>query len=182
MKLLSGLVSLFLVFSFLLSPVFAQTNDQLPEASEAAGTVDVASLFWPIVPGTTVAEGTFFLKQLKESLQGMFTFGDVNKAKYEVELSKKRIVEANKLVEAQDYGNAVKSLEMSEDKRDAAIDLKRKAAETKEDTLELTNFMVDAFQKEEQVLKYFSVAAPADQKAVIDEQVKNIELQISEAK
>ncbi len=190
MKLISGLISLFFVFSFFFSPVFAQTNDPIPEAAdtqseenqESSGFVDVASIFWPIVPGTTVADGMFFLKQLKESLQGMFTFGNVNQARYQTELSKKRIVEANKLVDDKNYDNAIKSLQMSEDNRTEAIEFKRKATEAQEETSELVNSMVDAFEKEEQVLQYFSVAMPGEQKAAIDEQLEKIKLQISEAK
>lgn len=183
MKFFSGFLSLVLALSIFVAPTFAVTNDPMPAASDApAGDVDVASMFWPIVPGTTVADGTFFFKQMKEGMQGMFTFGNINQARYLTELSKKRIVEANKLMEDKDYGNAIKSLGMSEDKRKAAIEAQRKAAEADENTVELANFMVDAFQKEEQVLKYFSVAIPADQKAAVDSQLKNIELQISEAK
>ncbi len=162
-------------------------DNQSPETEEelnqmTSGSVDVASIFWPIVPGTTVADGTFFLKQIKEAFTGMMKFGNIDKAFYHVELSEKRIVEANKLIENQDYDNALKSLGMSEEQRQTAINLKKKAAEAQEDTLELVNKMVASFEKQKQVLEYFSVAMPADQKAQVDEDIKNIDLQISEAK
>lgn len=190
-------------FSLLLSPVatfadhtdessyIAQTNDPMPPASDmtqegmnntSSGSVDVASIFWPIVPGTTVGDGTFFLKQIKEALTGMMKFGNIDKANYYTELSEKRIVEANKLVENQDYDNALKSLQMSEDMRKTALSSKKKAVEAKEDTLELVNSMVDSFEKQKQVLTFFSVAVPADQKAEVEEDIRNIDLQISEAK
>lgn len=167
------------------------TNDPMPEASDmtqeemnqtTSGSVDVASIFWPIVPGTTVADGTFFFKQIKEAFSAMMKFNSIDKAKYYVELSEKRIVEANKLIADKDFANALKSLQMSEDQRKTAIDLKRKAVEGKEDTLELVNEMVDSFEKQKQVLAFFSVSMPAEQKASVDEDLKNIELQISEAK
>lgn len=162
-------------------------DNQTPETEEGlnqmtSGSVDVASIFWPIVPGTTVADGTFFLKQIKEALTGMMKFGNINKANYYTELSEKRIVEANKLIEDKDYPNALKSLKMSEDMRKNAIASKKKAVEAKEDTLELINRMVASFEKQMQVLQFFSLAVPADQKAEVDEDIKNIELQISEAK
>lgn len=162
-------------------------DNQTPETEEGlnqmtSGSVDVASIFWPIVPGTTVADGTFFLKQIKEALTGMMKFGNINKANYYTELSEKRIVEANKLIEDKDYPNALKSLKMSEDMRKNAIASKKKAVEAKEDTLELINRMVASFEKQKQVLQFFSLAVPADQKAEVDEDIKNIELQISEAK
>ena len=204
MQSLKASIFALVVFSFLVSPiavfadhtddapqVIAQTNDPVPAASDltqegmnntSSGSVDVASLFWPIVPGTTVADGTFFLKQLKESFTGMMKFSDIEKATYNVEISEKRIVEANKLIEGKDYANALKSLEMSEDKRDEAINLKKKALEAKQDALELINKMVPSFEKQKQVLTYFSLAMPAEQKTAIDEQLKNIDLQISEAK
>lgn len=167
------------------------TNDSMPAASDltqeemnntSSGSVDVASLFWPIVPGTTVADGTFFLKQIKEAFSGMMKFNNIDKAEYNVELSEKRIVEANKLIAEKDFGNALKSLEMSAGKREEAIELKRKSLEAGDDVLELVNRMVPSFEKQKQVLQYFSVAMPADQKTVVDEQLKNIDLQISEAK
>lgn len=204
-SLKASLVAL-VIFNFLISPVLvladhaenksqtiAQANDSMPAASDmemtqeemntaSSGSVDVASIFWPIVPGTTVADGTFFFKQMKEAFTAMMKFNNIDKAKYYVELSEKRIVEANKLIESKDYANALKSLQMSEDQRKTAIDLKRKAAENKEDVLELVNTMVSSFEKQKQVLQFFSVSMPADQKASVDEDLKNIELQISEAK
>lgn len=207
MQSLKSTVYLLIFLSLLLSPVgvFADhadnpvhtiaqgspTNDPVPAAADvtqeemndtSSGAVDVASLFWPIVPGTTVADGTFFLKQLKETFTGMMKFSDIEKATYNVELSEKRIVEANKLIEAKDYANALKSLEMSEGKRAEAINLKKKVLEAKQDALELINKMVSSFEKQKQVLTFFSLAMPADQKTVVDAQLKNIDLQISEAK
>lgn len=202
-SLKASLVAL-VIFNFLISPVLvladhsdnnsqaiAQTNDSMPAASDmtqeemnnmSSGSVDVASIFWPIVPGTTVADGTFFFKQMKEAFTAMMKFNSIDKARYYVELSEKRIVEANKLIEDKDYSNALKSLKMSEDQRKTAIDLKRKAAENKEDVLELVNAMVSSFEKQKQVLQFFSVSMPADQKGQVDEDIKNIDLQISEAK
>lgn len=184
MKLIGGLLTLGFVFTLFFSPVFAQ-EDSMTQAEEGAvseGPVDVASIFWPIVPGTTVADGTFFLKQLKETFQGMFTFGNINQAKYQTELSKKRIVEANKLFEEKNYDNALKSLELSENNRKAALKSKKKAFEASDDVLELVNYMVDTFEKEKRVLEYFSQAVPADKKDFFEEQLREIELQISEAK
>ena len=208
MRDLIVVVNLILVFSLLVFPVavFADhtddpvhvvaqgesaNSDSMPEASEmtqegmnetSSGSVDVASLFWPIVPGTTVADGTFFLKQIKEAFSGMMKFNNIDKAEYNVELSEKRIVEANKLVEEKDFANALKSLEMSAGKREEAIELKRKSLEAGDDVLELVNKMVPSFEKQKQVLTFFSLTMPADQKAIVDEQLKNIDLQISEAK
>lgn len=175
LKLITSLLlSLVLLFSAL--PTLAQN-----EAS-SSGNVDVAGLFWPMIPGTTVADGTFWFKQLKEMFQGMMVFGDTSKARYETELSQKRIVEANKLFESKDYKNAIKSLEIADQRRESALKLKKKAFEAKQDVLELTTFMVTSFDKQKQVLGFFSLQAPGDQKNAISEQLKKIELQISEAK
>lgn len=202
MKALKALLLSLIVFTFVLSPTFSfadhtedatqitqgaensPTSDQITPANEesSSGSIDVASLFWPIVPGTTAGDGMFWAKQLKENIGGMFIFNDIDKAKNYVELSEKRMVEANKLVDDADYGNAVKSLEMSSDHRDSAIELKRKAVEAEKDTLELTNLMVKSFEKQKQVLGYFSGAVDGDENQKIDEDLKNIELQISEAK
>lgn len=172
------ITTLILVFSllFLPNPILAQSPN--PQAE----TVDVYALFWPIVPGKTAADPMFFLKQLKESLDGFFKSGEINQSQYQIELSEKRLVEATKLIADKDYGNAKKSLEMNKSNRDKAVDLKRKALEKNLDIGELTSKLVESLEKQQKALAFLITQFPADQQAGITETVGDLTLQISEAK
>lgn len=179
MRITQIVLGLVLVFSLLLSPIsiFAQ-NDASPSAEK----VDVYGLFWPIVPGTTLADSTFFLKQIKESLLGMMKFGNVAQAENKMAISEKRLVEAAKLVEDKDFGNAVKSIELSSQARVKALELKKKAVEEKADTVELVNKLVKSFENQQKALIYLESQMNGDEKAKMDEILKQMPLQISEAK
>jgi len=165
----------------LLSPIqtFAQDSN---ESSKSGEIVDVYAMFWPVVPGKTVADPMFWAKQLKETFGGMFSFGLVSKSNYQIELSEKRLVEANKLLEDKDYANALKSLDLNEAARGKAVEIKKKALEEKADTLELTNRLVKSLQNQEKALKFLVTQVPEDQKGRLDEIIKDLPLQISEAK
>lgn len=173
-----------LIFSILIIPkqIFAHNITSGSEATGAGEIVDVNAVFWPIVPGTTVADPLFFLKQLKESFGGFFKSGNINQSGYQIELSEKRLVEANKLVENQDFSNALKSFRMNESNRNEAVRLKKKAVEEKTDVNELTLKLVKSLENQQKALAYLSTQFPEDQHPEIDEMVNNLTLQISEAK
>lgn len=196
MKFFSLIFTLTLLFSFVFSPaVFADHEDssdfevhqvaQATETTEAGNTapekVDVNALFWPIVPGTTVADSMFWAKQLKESLLGMFTFNNVAKAEKQIEVSEKRFVEANKLFEEKDYDNAFKSLDLSSSARKQALELKRKEKEANKDVVELSKNLVASLEKQKKALTFIETQLPEEQKSKASEILKELELQISEA-
>lgn len=177
MKFLYSFTALVLVFTLLLTPVFAQDE----QASDSA-KVDVYGLFWPVVPGKTLGDPMFMFKQLKETFGGMFIFGTVAKSEYQLELSEKRLVEAAKLTEDKDFGNAVKSIELNTEARVEALKLKKRAVEEKADTLELTNKLVKSFENQEKALLFLSSQMTDEQKNKLSETLKELPLQISEAK
>ena len=178
MKLISGLATLFLSFTLIISTAAAQENNTSPTSEK----VDVYGLFWPIVPGKTVGDPMFMLKQLKESLSGMFVFGNVGKSEHQIQISEKRLVEAAKLIENKDFSNAVKSIEMNAEARKSALLLKKKAIEEKADALELTNKLVKSLGNQEKALIYLQSQMGENEKAKMNEILKQIPLQISEAK
>jgi len=173
------------VIAFLLVIVFLlplQTFAQENQASPSAQTVDVYSLFWPVVPGKTVSDSMFWAKQLKENLGGLFKFGSINQASYKTEIAEKRFVESYKLLEDKDYDNAFKSLELNKAARAEAVKLKKKALEEKQDTLELTKKLVKSLENQQKALIFIQTQLPEDQKSKLEAMINELTLQTSEAK
>lgn len=181
MKFASYLIGLIFAVNLFAFPVFTYSQDK-ESATGSAEVVDVYALFWPIVPGKTVADSMFWLKQLKESFGEFFSFGDINKSKYQITLSEKRLVEANKLFEDKDYSNAQKSLDLNKGNRNKALDLMKKAQEEKRKVDELKGRLVTSLQNQETDLKYLLTQLPTEQKLKIEEILKDLTLQISEAR
>lgn len=181
MKILTVILSLVISLNVLIFPSSSFANDA-EDATSSAEPVDVYAVFWPIVPGRTVADSMFWVKQLKEGLGGFFSFGDINKSGYEISLAEKRLVEANKLFEDKNYDNAQKSLGLNKQNRDTALKLMKKAQEEKRKVDELKSKLVTSLQNQETVLKYLVTQLPDDQKSKIEEIIKDLTLQISEAR
>ena len=180
MKFLTFFSAILLSLSIFFTPL--SISAAVNEASKAGETVDVYGLFWPVVPGTTVADSMFWFKQLKEGISGLFTFGNIKKSGHQIEISEKRLIEAYKLFENKDYTNAQKSLDLNKKARDEALKLKKKAVEEKADALELTNKLVKSLQNQEKALAFLMTKVPEDQKAKIEGFLKDLPLQTSEAK
>lgn len=179
MQKLITTIFLFLItvsFLFLTNQILAQAAEQKPEV------VDVYAVFWPIVPGKTVADPMFWAKQLKESFDGLFKFGEVAKSEYQIELSEKRLVEANKLLEDKDYSNAKNSLDLNKAARKEAVNLKKKAQEKNQDVNELILKLVKSLENQRKVLVYLNTQFPEEKHSEIEEMVKELTLQISEAR
>lgn len=184
MKILTLFVSFLFSLNVLIFPVLTFAQDEMenkPEASTEA--IDVYAIFWPIVPGKTVKDSMFWLKQLKESAGGFFSFGDINKSKYEITLAEKRLVEAYKLfTEDKDYGNAQKSLEMNKGNSDRAVAYMKKAQEANRKVGELKARLVSSLENQQIVLQNLTTKLPEDQKEKLNEIIEKLTLQISEAK
>lgn len=81
----------------------------IPSPSPSPITQNQSSyvLFWPIVAGKVAGEPFYFLKTLKEDITEKFIFSDIRKSDHHLFLSKKRLVETEKLLlEKKDYQNA----------------------------------------------------------------------------
>lgn len=94
---------------------FAQEN--LPATASAAtpNISDSYTLFWPVVAGKTMDNRLFFLKEWKESIKGVFIFGRAESVDYEIQLSTKRILETEKLLNEKKNIYALKSLERAKE-------------------------------------------------------------------
>lgn len=104
-------IVLFFLFLIVFSPssVFAQEENSSISAKLAAGGSN--ELFWPLSAGKTMDDSFYFLKLWKEDIRGIFIFGEAQKADYEVMLSTKRILEAEKLLKSGKDELATKTLE-----------------------------------------------------------------------
>lgn len=181
------LVSLFLLFLLLVpGPLtLAQDNDkdQQSPVAESSKSADAYSLFWPVVPGKTIKDSTFFLKQLKESFGEFFSFGEINKSEYQINLSEKRLVEAYKLfIEDKDFSSAFKTLDMNEQNRDNSLQYLKKAQEAKKEVKELRIRLVSSLEKQQTVIKGLLSKVPDEQRGKLSEIVEKLTLQISEAR
>lgn len=86
---------------FIFSTGSIQAEDQTSsEAKNLKMTekIDSYELFWPIVAGKTLGDSGYFLKTFKESLREALIFGKVQKSDYQLFLTTKRIIEAEKLI------------------------------------------------------------------------------------
>lgn len=184
MKILTLFISLFFSLNVLIFPILAFAQDEMSTNSTASSeTIDVYAIFWPIVPGKTVKDSMFWVKQLKESAGEFFSFGDINKSKYEITLAEKRLVEAYKLfTEDKDYINAQKSLEMNKGNRDRAVAYMKKSQEAKRKVGELKSRLVSSLENQQIVLQNLTTKLPDDQKEKLSEIIEKLTLQISEAK
>ncbi len=109
-KTLTLLFLVSIITTFSLSPVFAQE----PTPTSSPRPTTSYELFWPIVAGRLPDDSLYFLKTLKEKLELFLAFSSSKKANQYLTLSKKRLVESEKLLlEKKDYPLANQTLALS---------------------------------------------------------------------
>lgn len=172
-----------LVFLATLSILFApsvtvnakNTITAAPSPSPIIKKVNSYELFWPITAGRVMSDQLYFLKSLKEQLREMFIFSDIKKAEYNVTLSEKRTVEAEKLfLINQDYSYGKQSLDVAQAKREKAQDLLMEAQEKGRNVIDLNNIMVSSFERQRELLSYIETQVPKEQKSVLSESIDKI--------
>lgn len=179
MKILNLLTAVLISISLFIFPAYIKAQDESSNSAE----IDVYAMFWPVVPGKTINDSMFWVKQLKESFGDIFSFGDINKSKYQISLSEKRLVEAYKLFTVdKDYSNAEKTLEMNKANRDKAVAYMKKAQEEKRKVGELKTQLVPSLENQQLVLKSLLSKLPEENKVKVNKIVEELTLQISEAK
>lgn len=93
----------------LATPVFAQEENSTISAKLRLG--GSYGLFWPLTAGKTMEDPLYFFKRWKEDFGGLFIFDNARKADYEVMLSTKRILEAEKLLMEKKEASVAKTLD-----------------------------------------------------------------------
>lgn len=162
---------LFLLLVFNPSLLLAQTG---AAASPAPITVNSFELFWPIAPGKVMGEAFYPLKTLKEKLRGMLIFDDFKKSDYNLTLSEKRVVEAEKLlVELKDYDNGKKTLDKATEARQLAVDFLEKSKDSP-DAGNLKGRIISSLEKQRALLNYIITLLPEDRKSIVNENISSI--------
>lgn len=172
-KLLFYLFVFFLVF-----PSFAQAKTPAPSPSPEP--IDSFTLFWPIVAGTVRGEALYPLKQLKETIREFLIFSDYRKADYNITLSVKRVVEAEKLfVQLKDYKNAAASLEEAQRKRERALMFIEKAQAGGKVVTDLKNTLAAILEKQKKVLFSLETVVPEAERGSISQDLTKIDALLS---
>lgn len=111
---------------FLVTPLLAIAQSDAT-SSASPEPVDSYNLFWPLSAGKTETDSLYSLKLFKETLVGLFTFGDTKKVDYAIFLGTKRVLEAEKLLGKEEDELAIKALEQADARFGEAYDLAKKA-------------------------------------------------------
>lgn len=158
--------------------VFAQ-KEPVVQKNKLKVTEEVSSfeLFWPIVAGKVMGEPYYFLKNLKEDVREFLIFGSFGKADYNIKLSEKRTVEAEKLyLEKKDYKNGQNVLNEAQSKREKSFTFINSAEKEGRDVVDLKNTLKSSLEKQILLLKYIETKLPDEPKKNIEENIVKINL------
>lgn len=162
----TALLSLAVSPSFAVSTQVKSVITPTPTAdatSSANQEVDSFKLFWPIVAGRVMGDQFYFLKSAKESLRETLAFSKFKKADFNLVLSEKRTVEAEKLyVEKKDNQNATATLVTAQLRREKAVDYLKKAESEGRYVVDLKNRFIKSFENQQLLLN--SVMLKIDEK------------------
>lgn len=132
----------------------------LPLSASAVSDQDKSSyeLFYPIVAGKVPGDKWYGLKMFREKVVSLFLFNPEKKAEYHTSLSKKRLVEAEKLIVVnKNYPLGIDTLKKSTDELEQAL----KISQDNPDRTIILNFMLKLADQlpegEKNQVKSFSV-------------------------
>ncbi len=147
----------------------------IPTSTPTAAPISSFELFWPIVAGKVRGDSLYSLKLLKEQVRGIFIFSDYKKADYNITLSEKRVVEAEKiLVEKKDYENAKLTLKDAEGKWRQSLENYDSATRDGSDTAPLRERFISSLEKQRALLIYTQMKMPDNQKGILDENLSRL--------
>lgn len=149
------------------------TDSSIASSSSVAKT-DSYTLFWPITAGKVRGDKLYFAKKFKESFRNLITFSDYKKSDYEITLSEKRIVEAEKLYQLKDYENGLETLKDGHKNREKALEKYKKAENIGRYMGDIKNRLKESLKKQRLVLEQIKASVDDSQKQTIDEQLQNI--------
>lgn len=171
------ILAIFLLNIFSVVKVLAQESQVSASPSAAVSSYE---LFWPITAGRTMGDSLYWVKELKESLRGLFIFGDLKKAGYNIELSDKRIVEAEKLfIDIKDYSNGKKTLEEAKLKREQALKLLNDAHNNKKPVESTVEHLKSSLESQKVLLESVKSKVPQEQQENINQGIEAINAHIS---
>ncbi len=165
------------IFIFSLALLFTLTNSvsaATPVPSPSPTPMPSSfEMFWPVVAGKVKGESLYGLKILKEKLREAIIFSDFRKADYNITLSVKRVVEAEKLyLQDKKYENAKMTLEAAQEKRQRALDFINKAAVKGQSVVDIKNAFKSSLEKQTALLTYIQSQVPDSEKQTVANDIK----------
>jgi hypothetical protein len=135
-KIISVILVLISLATFSASNVFAAKLSPLPTSTPFPSSYE---LFYPVVAGKTMAESFYFLKTAREWLVDKLTFDPIRNADYHLLLSKKRLIEAEKLLSQKNYSFSQKSLTKSVGEIKNAVETAKKGGSAGKNVADIYN-------------------------------------------
>jgi hypothetical protein len=146
----------------------------IPTPIPENNSVNSFELFWPISPGKVMGERFYALKLFKEKIWGFFIFGDYPKADYNVTLSEKRVVEAEKLFKDRKFEDAKKTLLLAEKNRESVLEYYTKAKNNGLVVDTLAARFTSSLDKQAWLISYLESVVPNDRTEIIQNDLKQI--------
>lgn len=170
-------ILILVIFAFYYSvPVYLVKAEEVSKPAKP----NSYELFWPLSPGKVSGEPFYSLKLAKENFRGVFVFSDLKRAEYEIMLSDKRVLEAEKLfLEKDDKINGRKTLESAQGLRDAAIEKYRKTKKENKNTTQLKIIIGSSLSRQKTVLTYMASIISEDQKKYFKEVINHLDSSFS---
>lgn len=171
-----------LIAIFLISPLTVIAQEETTPSSSQT-TLDTYTLFWPVFAGKVMGESLYSLKLFKESVGEFFSFGDIKKTEYNITLSEKRAVEAEKLLLVKkDYENGKKTLEAARQKREKILNLLKQAESNNRKVEPLKGKIVTSLNNQLKLFNFLETKVPEDQKQLFRDAIDHINSLLSQIK
>lgn len=144
-------ISFFIFLFSLFLPAFSLAQEESPSPTPIPTTS--YEIFYPIVAGKVRGDSLYFLKILREKIVDLLIFSPIKKADYHLILSKKRLVETEKLISDGKTTNAEKTIEKSVEEFRKALEITNKATKKGIKTVDLYNTLFGEGTKEKNFIK-----------------------------
>lgn len=171
-KFVKSLILSFVILMAVVQPTLAQT----PTPTSTSTSVNSFDMFWPVVAGKVSGDSMYGLKLFKENARETLIFSDYRKADYNITLSTKRAVEAEKLyLTDKNYNEAKKTLTMAQQKRTRVMELIKKASDKGQKVEDLNNTFIAILEKQITLMNYIVAQVPDVEKEAIDSDIKSMQ-------
>ncbi|MFC1625142.1 DUF5667 domain-containing protein [Patescibacteria group bacterium] len=173
----------FLVFSALIISLFSKSyvfalDEEVKDTQDIV--VNSYEMFWPIVAGKVQGDSLYGLKLFKEKVREILIFSNFKKADYNITISEKRIVEAEKLINESRFEDAEKTLNRlnsSLSKVVNNIDLAEKSGIPVESLEERFN---SSLERQSALLSFLEMKLPEENKEILSSITNQINNLLSE--
>ncbi len=168
------ILNLFIVSLLLFTGIFIVGRVEA-QAEKTATPPSSYELFFPITPGKVLGDPLYPLKQFKESIRELITFGKTNKAEYSLTLSEKRLIEGEYLYNNKGYSNALKTMSNAQNRRKNAVSLYEELSREDNETADLLKIkIIESLDKQLIVLNSIKISVPSAQQKDIQINIDSV--------